>query len=219
MITLNDVKNNSAVKAYINKADNTLGVIGYTEHGERHSYIVSRDARMVLKRLGKNERMCELAAISGYLHDIGNVISRRNHAQTGALIVNQILTQIGMDINDVSEIITSIGNHHEEDGLSVSDVTAALILADKADVHRSRVRNPKFIKFDIHDRVNYSTESSSLRVNKQTKLITLDISIDTEISSVMEYFEIFISRMIVSRKAADFLGYKFELIINGGKMI
>jgi len=124
-----------------------------------------------------------------------------------------------MDIDDVAEVITAIGNHHEEDGLPVSDVTAALILADKADVHRSRVRNPKFIKFDIHDRVNYSTESSVLKVERKDRIISLDISIDTSISSVMEYFEIFLSRMTISRKSADFLGCRFELIINGSKMI
>ncbi len=219
MMTLKDVKNNPAVKSYINKANETLGVIGYTEHGERHSYIVARDARNILKELGRDDRTCELAAISGYLHDIGNVISREMHAQTGALIASQILTQMGMGVEDISEVITAVGNHHEEDGLAVSDVTAALILADKADVHRSRVRNPKFIRFDIHDRVNYSTESSSLSVDKEKKVITLDISIDTKISSVMEYFEIFLSRMTVSRKAAAFLGYKFVLKINGSRMI
>lgn len=219
MITLNDVKKNSAVRAYIKKADQTLGVIGYTEHGERHSYIVSRDAQKILTELGKDERTCELAAISGYLHDIGNVVSRDMHAQTGAIIASQILNQMGMDIGEISEVITAIGNHHEEDGLAVSDVTAALILADKADVHRSRVRNPRLIKFDIHDRVNYSTESSALNIDKENKVISLDIKIDTEMSSVMEYFEIFLSRMTVSRKAAAFLGFKFVLIINGSRMI
>ncbi|OYD13726.1 phosphohydrolase [candidate division WOR-3 bacterium JGI_Cruoil_03_44_89] len=219
MISLGDVKKNKTVKTYIKKANETLGVIGYTEHGERHSHIVSRDARKILKELGRDERLCELAAIAGCLHDIGNVISRDSHAQTGAIIAHMILTQMDMDINDVAEVIAAIGNHHEEDGLPVSDVTAALILADKADVHRSRVRNPKFIKFDIHDRVNYSTESSTLRVERENKVISLDIAIDTGISSVMEYFEIFLSRMTVSRKAADFLGCRFNLIINGGKMI
>jgi hypothetical protein len=219
MISLDDVKKNEIVRAYIEKANETLGVIGYTEHGKRHSHIVARDAKKILEELGRGEKLSELAAISGYLHDIGNVVSRESHAQIGAIIAHHILTQMGMGINDVSEVITAIGNHHEEDGLPVSAVTAALILADKADVHRSRVRNPKFIKFDIHDRVNYSTESSTLKVDKKNKIISLDISIDTSISSVMEYFEIFLSRMAVSRKAADFLGCRFSLVINGSKMI
>lgn len=219
MILLKDIKKNLIVKAYIEKANETLGVIGYTEHGKRHSHIVSRDAKKILKELGRSEKVCELAAIAGYLHDIGNVVSRESHAQIGAILSHLILTQVDMDINDIAEVITAIGNHHEEDGLPVSDVTAALILADKADVHRSRVRNPKFIRFDIHDRVNYSTESSTLRVGSKDKIISLDISIDTAISSVMEYFEIFLSRMAVSRKAADFLECRFELVINANKMI
>jgi len=219
MIVLGDVEKNKIIRAYIEKANETLGVIGYTEHGKRHSHIVARDARKILKELGREEKFCELAAISGYLHDIGNVISRESHAQTGAIMAHIVLTQMGMDIDDIAEVITAIGNHHEEDGLPVSDVTAALILADKADVHRSRVRNPKFIKFDIHDRVNYSTESSVLKVERKDRIISLDISIDTSISSVMEYFEIFLSRMTISRKSADFLGCRFEFIINGSKMI
>ncbi len=219
MITLKDVIENQTVKTYIKKADETLGIIGYTEHGERHAKIVARDSRRILKKLGKEERICELSAISGYLHDIGNVISRGFHAQTGALLTDAILTQMGMNRMDVAEVITAIGNHHEEDGLPVSDVTAALIIADKADVHRSRVRNIDFIKFDIHDRVNHSTESSKLRIDRNRKLISLIITIDTNISSVMEYFEIFLSRMIASRKASEFLGCKFELVINESKMV
>jgi len=219
MILLSEVKNNSKIKAYIDKANKTLGVAGYTEHGVRHAKIVSKGARKILESLGKDKRICELGAIAGYLHDIGNVISRTRHAQTGALIAQSVLSEMGMDIDDITEIMTAIGNHHEEDGIPVSDITAALILADKADVHKSRVRTTKFIKFDIHDRVNFSTTNSKLRIDGKNKVITLDISIDTDISSPMEYFEIFLSRMLISKRAANFLSCKFELIINGNKMI
>ena len=219
MITLADVIKNEPVKNYLKKADNFLGIIGYTEHGERHSKRVAQTAERILNELKKDERTVTLGSIAGYLHDIGNVINREHHAQTGALIAHSVLTGMGMPVNDVSEIIAAIGNHHEEDGIPVSDTAAALILADKSDVHRTRVRNPKVIKFDIHDRVNYATTKSLLDVEKDEKKIIFNLTIDTSISPVMEYFEIFLSRMLISRRAADFLGCKFGMTINDTKII
>lgn len=219
MITLKDVMNNATVKSYVKKADDFLGIIGYTEHGKRHSKRVAKTAERILQDLEKKERIVALGSIAGYLHDIGNVINREHHAQTGSAIVHSILTEMGMPVNDVAEIIGAIGNHHEEDGLPVSDIAASLILADKSDVHRSRVRNPEFVKFDIHDRVNYATTKSLLEVDREEKKIIFNLTIDTTIAAVMEYFEIFLSRMVISRRAADFLSCKFELIINGTKVI
>ena len=219
LVTLKDVKEHPTVKKYIKKADNFLGVIGYTEHGERHANRVSKTAMTVLKELGMSKRTIILGSIAGYLHDIGNVINRVHHAQTGAIIAHSILTTMGMSVEDIAEIIGAIGNHHEDDGSPVSNVAAALILADKSDVHRSRVRNPAFIKFDIHDRVNYATTKSVLEVNKEEKKIIFNLKIDTGIAAVMEYFEIFLSRMLISRRAAAFLGCKFEMIINNTKVI
>ena len=169
-------------------------------------------------RLGKGERRAQLAAIAGYLHDIGNVINRDYHAQTAAVMVMQILTDMGMDYKDIIEISAAIGNHDEKDGSPVSDICAAVILADKSDVHQSRVRTTEFLKKDIHDRVNYAAKSSFLRVDDVKKRIILEIKIDTSVSSVMEYFEIFLSRMTVCRRAAEFLGLKFELEINGQRL-
>ncbi|TET75978.1 MAG: HD domain-containing protein [Candidatus Cloacimonadota bacterium] len=219
MITLADVMNNETVKTYVHKADDFLGIIGYTEHGERHAKRVAKTAERILSDLEKKERIITLGSIAGYLHDIGNVINRENHAQSGAVLVHSILTSMGMPVDDVSEIIGAIGNHHEEDGIPISVVAAALILADKSDVHRSRVRNPEFVKFDIHDRVNYATTKSLLDVDKDDTKIIFNLTIDTTIAVVMEYFEIFLSRMIISRRAADFLGCKFQMIINGNKVI
>jgi metal-dependent HD superfamily phosphatase/phosphodiesterase len=215
MITWQDVRQNPEVKAYIQMADQAMEVIGYTEHGDRHARRVGKVAGRVLQELGFSEREVNLAIIAGYLHDIGNVINREAQAQTGALLAQGILSRMGMNPKDLAEVLAAIGNHHEEDGSPVSHISAALILSDKADVHSSRVRNPKFIKFDIHDRVNYSAKKSSLRIDKENKTITLALEIDTEISPVMEYFEIFMSRMLMSRRAAEFLGCSFHLMING----
>ncbi|TET17900.1 MAG: HD domain-containing protein [Candidatus Cloacimonadota bacterium] len=219
MITLEDVINNNTVKSYVNKADDFLGIIGYTEHGERHAKRVAHTAQRILSELEKPERIVTLGGISGFLHDIGNVVNRKYHAQTGAALVHSILSSMGMPVQDISEVIGAIGNHHEEDGIPVSDVGAALILSDKSDVHRSRVRNPEFVKFDIHDRVNYATTQSVLDVNQDDTKIIFNLTIDTTIAAVMEYFEIFLSRMIISRRAAVFLGCKFEMIINNIKVI
>ena len=192
--------------------------IGYTEHGERHVGLVSRIGFNVLKRMGYPDRECELAAIAGWLHDIGNAVNRDHHAQTGGVMAMQILNDFGMDDLEVLKVIAAIGNHHENDGDPVNAVAAAVILADKSDVHRTRVRNPDMIRFDIHDRVNYAVERSFLNVDEATKRITLELTVDTAISQVMEYFEIFMTRMVASRKAAKYLGTAFGLTVNGNRL-
>jgi hypothetical protein len=199
-------------------ADAALEQIGYTEHGERHVSLVARIAFNVLKRLGHPERECELASIAGFLHDIGNAVNRDHHAQTGAVMAMQLLTDLCVEESEILTVIGAIGNHHENDGDPVSAVAAAVIMADKSDVHRTRVRNPDMIKFDIHDRVNYAVEKSFLNVDEAKKVITLELSIDTAISQVMEYFEIFMSRMLACRKAALFLGCQFGLTVNGNRL-
>jgi hypothetical protein len=219
MVTFDQLKNDPEINVFIAQADKTLQAIGYTKHGVRHANHVAKTARKLLRDLEYDERTAELSAIAGYLHDIGNVISRTVHATTSALLAKGILDRMGMDSLETAEVITAIGNHHEEDGNPVSPVSAALILADKSDAHRSRVRTPESLKLDIHDRVNFAVTKSWLVVTKNDKTITLDLTIDTNISSVMEYFEIFLSRMLISRRAADFLGYRFSLILNGNRMV
>jgi metal-dependent HD superfamily phosphatase/phosphodiesterase len=219
MVTLEDVKKNEQVKALIAKADEVLGVIGYTEHGQRHASLCANIAHNILVRLKHSEKRVQLAAIAAYLHDIGNVINRDYHAQIGAVLARDILLEMKMPLEDVMEIIAAIGNHDERDGYPISDICAAVILADKSDVHSSRVRTLEMIKQDIHDRVNYAAKSSFLRVEEDKGVITLEIKIDTSVSQVMEYFEIFLSRMIVCRRAAEFLKQKFQLEINGQRLL
>jgi metal-dependent HD superfamily phosphatase/phosphodiesterase len=219
MVTLEDVKKNEQVKALIAKADEVLGVIGYTEHGQRHASLSASIAHNILTRLNHSEKRAQLAGIAAYLHDIGNVINRDYHAQIGAVLAQNILLEMKMPLDDVMEIIAAIGNHDEKDGQPVSDICAAVILGDKSDVHSSRVRTLEMIKQDIHDRVNYAAKSSFLRVEEDKGVITLEIKIDTSISQVMEYFEIFLSRMIVCRRAAEFLKQKFQLEINGQRLL
>ena len=217
-LSLDAVKGNPRVRAFIRKADEALAHIGYTEHGERHVGLVSSIAYNVLRRMGYDERNAELAAIAGYLHDIGNVVNREHHAQVGAVMAMQILGEMGMPDSELIPIMAAIGNHHEDRGEPVNAVSAAVILADKSDVHRTRVRNPDMIKFDIHDRVNYAVVKSFLNVDEHGKQITLELTIDTQISQVMEYFEIFMSRMLASRKAAKNLGATFGLVANGNRL-
>jgi len=218
VVSFEDVREHPRVKVFVRKADEALAEIGYTEHGERHVGLVAHIAYNILKRLGHAERECELAAIAGYLHDIGNAVNRDHHAQSSAVMAMQILTEMGMPDLEIVRVMGAIGNHHENDGDPVSPVAAALIMADKSDVHRTRVRNPDMIKFDIHDRVNYAVEKSFLNVDEGRKLITLELTIDTAISQVMEYFEIFMTRMIASRKAAIYLGCSFGLSVNGNRL-
>jgi metal-dependent HD superfamily phosphatase/phosphodiesterase len=217
-ITFEVVRDNPRVKVFVRKSDEALAEIGYTEHGERHVGLVAHIAYNILKRLNFPEREAELAAIAGYLHDIGNAVNREHHAQSGGVMAMQILTDMGMPDLEIVRIMAAIGNHHENDGDPVNAVAAAIILADKSDVHRTRVRNPDMIKFDIHDRVNYAVEKSFLNVDEAAKQITLELTIDTGISQVMEYFEIFMTRMLASRKAAKFLGTSFGLMVNGNRL-
>jgi metal-dependent HD superfamily phosphatase/phosphodiesterase len=218
-LTFEYVRENPRVRLYVKMADAALEQIGYTEHGERHVGLVSRIAFNVLKRMGRPERLAELAAIAGTLHDIGNSVNRDHHAQTGGVMAMTLLREFGMPDEEVLTVIAAIGNHHENDGDPVNDVAAALILADKSDVHRTRVRNPDMIKFDIHDRVNYAVEKSFLNVDGEQKHITLELTIDPKISHVMEYFEIFMTRMLASRKAAKHLGATFGLQVNGNRLV
>ena len=216
---LEEVKRDSEVEAFITKANEYTGVLGYTEHGSRHANLTSNIAYNVLRRLGLDERMVQLAAIAAYLHDIGNLVSRANHEHTGATLADRILLRLGMPADERAVVMGAIGNHEERHGEAVSAAGAAVILADKSDVHRTRVRNPDPATFDIHDRVNYAVEHSFLRVDEKSRTITLELTIDTAISQVMEYFEIFLDRMLMCRRAATFLGCDFKLQINGAKLL
>lgn len=212
MLTLEDVKNDERIRVYITKANENLGALGYTDHGERHSTITAERAREILLKLGYEEEVAELASIAGYLHDLGNVISRSFHAMAGALLVRPILSELGMPLKNLVEVLAAVGNHDEgEEGEPVSEVAAAVLIADKSDVNRSRVRTLKEIEFDIHDRVNYAVTDSQLEVDQEAKIIRLRLHIDSEISDMVEYFEIFLSRMLASRRAAKMLGYEFDL--------
>ncbi|RMF64954.1 MAG: HD domain-containing protein [Calditrichaeota bacterium] len=219
VITLKEVKQDPQVRAYIRRADENLAAVGYTEHGFRHCGLVAKTARQTLLRLGTPEREAELSAIAGYLHDIGNVFNRINHPYTGAVLAHTLLKDLGMDLDEITAIVSAIGNHDDDGWEPVSRISAGLILADKSDVHRSRVRNPDMIKFDIHDRVNYAVDKSTLEVDTESKTITLALTIDLKISSVMEYFEIFLNRMLYCKRAANFLGMKFNLMVNENNLL
>lgn len=214
MITFEDIQNNEEIKTYITCADESLKTLGFTEHSFAHVTRVSETAAYILQTLGYSEHEVELARIAGYLHDIGNLVNRIEHSQSGAVMAFRILENMNMSPCDVATIVTAIGNHDEGTGVPVNAVAAALILADKSDVRRSRVRNADIATFDIHDRVNYSVEKSVLKINEEKTLIKLKLQIDPKISSVMNYFEIFMERMILCRKAAETLGLQFKLIIN-----
>ncbi len=219
LITVEDLKSDPEVQALVARADANLGILGYTEHGDRHCSLSANIAYNVLDRLDYPERTAQLAAIAAYLHDMGNVVNREYHAQTAALLAYDILRRKGMVPGEIADIMAAIGNHDENDGSPVSAISAAVILADKTDVHYSRVRTTDLIKQDIHDRVNFAAKSSFLNVDAEKKTIALEIMIDTEVSSVMEYFEIFLTRMVVCRRAAKFLGLKFEVEINGYRLL
>ena len=263
-MTFNDIRSNVEVQHYLDRADSVMESMGYTEHGRRHAGVVAKRARSIMEALGFAARSSELAAIAAYLHDIGNIANRDHHAQSGAILAHSLLREAGMDIEETIEVVTAIGHHHETDGAPVSDVAAAVILADKSDVHRSRVRDKAMIDLDIHDRVNYSVTRSALRVvgphaaremtgerggngepsgnpspgnggrnpdggdTAQVTVsdvdegeepatrseVTLALRIDTSISPVMEYFEIFLPRMLLSNRAAEKLGATYRLVIN-----
>lgn len=212
---LRDVKANPKVIALLEGANALLRSMGYTEHGLRHAGIVSAITRDILESQGIPSRQCELGQIAGYLHDIGNVINRVNHPLTGANLACQILTEMGMPMEEIVPILGAIGNHEELVGTPVSAMSAALIIADKSDVHFSRVQNPILESYDIHDRVNGAVQKSRVEVRAEAKTISLELEIDTSVASVMEYFEIFLSRMVMCRKSADVLGCRFSLRVNG----
>lgn len=219
MITYQEIKNNESIKVYIRKADESLSALGYTEHSFAHVGLVASRAEYILKELGYNEKTLELVKIAAHLHDIGNIVNRKEHSQSGAVMAFRILDNLNMDPEDIATIVTAIGNHDEGEGEAVNEVAAALILADKSDVRRTRVRNNDKTSFDIHDKVNYSAYESSIEVDKGKKEIALKLKIDTEISSVMNYFEIFLGRMLMCKRAAEKLGLKFKLIINEQEII
>lgn len=214
MITFKEIQNNEEIKTYIACADESLRALGFTEHSFAHVTRVSETAAYIMETLGYSEHEVEMTRIAGYLHDIGNLVNRVEHSQSGAVMAFRILDNLNMAPRDVATIVTAIGNHDEGTGVPVNAVAAALILADKSDVRRSRVRNADTSTFDIHDRVNYSVEKSLLKINEEKTLIKLKLQIDPKISSVMNYFEIFMERMIMCRKAAETLGLQFKLIIN-----
>lgn len=218
-ITFELIKNDPDIKTYITKADESLKALGFTEHSFAHVGKVSEDAAYILSTLGYPEREVELARIAGYLHDIGNLVNRVDHSQSGALMAFRILDKMGMPANEIATVVTAIGNHDEGTGVAVNPVAAALIIADKCDVRRTRVRNSEPSTFDIHDRVNYSVERSSLSISEDKRRAVLDLTIDHEISAVMDYFQIFIGRMHMSKLAARSLGLDFSLIINGQKLL
>ena len=219
MITVEQVRNNPQVRTYIQKADEALAALGYTEHSFAHVGKVAKDAREILLTLGYSPREAELAEIAGWLHDIGNVINRVDHAQSGAVMAFRLLDHIGMEPNEIALVVSAIGNHDESTAAAVNPIAAALILADKTDVRRSRVRNPNPASFDIHDRVNYAVESSKTYFTEDHAAFVLELSIDTTICPVMDYFEIFLGRMSLCRRAASFLKIRFELIINGQQIL
>lgn len=214
MLTFEEVKSNEAIRTYIRKADESLITLGFTEHSFAHVTRVAETASYILSALDYSQRDVELARIAGYLHDIGNLVNRVDHSQSGAVMAFRLLDKLSCDPEDIATIVTAIGNHDEGTGLPVSAVSAALILADKSDVRRSRVRNTDPATFDIHDRVNYSVRESVLKINEAHTLIKLKLSVDTRFGSVMDYFEIFMQRMILCRKAAGKLDLQFKLMIN-----
>lgn len=219
ILMFGEIRKNLAIKTYIKKSDEVLEALGYTEHSFPHVLRVSNTAAYILDTLGYSDREAELAKIAGYMHDIGNLVNRIEHSQSGAVMAFRILDKLGMETEDISDIVSAIGNHDEGTGVPISPIAAALILADKSDVRRSRVRNRDILNFDIHDRVNYSVENSELRIDMDKKQIILILDVDTSFSSVMDFFEIFFERMMLCRKAANKLGFQFRLVINGQNLI
>ncbi len=218
-ITFNDIRKNDEINIYIKKADESLKAIGYTEHSFAHVTKTAKQSALILEKLGYSSRTVELCKIAGYMHDIGNVINRHNHAQSGAIMSFRILDKMGMQADEIATIICAIGNHDEGTGAPINEVAAALILGDKGDVRRSRVRDPKTNATDIHDRVNYAVEHAEFELDAVSMTIILRLTIDTEQSAVMDYFEIFLSRMLLCRRAAEYLNLRFKLIINEATLL
>ncbi len=219
MVTYGEVSNSEEIKAYIRQADASLLSMGFTEHSFAHVVRTATVTQNILTDLGYDARTIELAKIAGFMHDIGNVVNRIDHAQSGAVMAFRILDKMGMEPSEVAQVVSAIGNHDEHTAHPVNALAAALILADKSDVRRSRVRNRYIASFDIHDRVNYSVEQSSLKIDKQSRTATLVLTIDSKVSTLADYFEIFLERMLLCRKAAKFFDFQFHLIINGVAMM
>lgn len=219
MVTFEMIRKNEEIRTYIAKGNANLGVLGYTEHAHGHAMKAADTAAMILNELGHEAREVELAKIAGFMHDIGNCINRTDHAHSGAIIAMQILRDLGMNPAEIAIVAAAIGNHDEKTGTAVDAVSAALILADKTDVRRSRVRGRDRTRFDIHDRVNYAAISSELVVDHAQKVITLNIELDDTICSVLDYFEIFLERMVMCRRAAEMLGCTFRMRANGAKVL
>lgn len=219
MITYQEIKNNPTVREYIQRADESLLALGYTEHSFAHVEKVALSVEYILKTLEFSAHEIEIGKIAAYMHDIGNLVNRVDHSQSGAIMAFRILDRMGMEASDIATIVTAIGNHDEGTGVPVNSIAAALILADKSDVRRSRIRNHDVSTFDIHDRVNYSATASQLKISENKKEIQLILTIDTQYSSVMDYFEIFLGRMVLCRKAAETLGMKFRLLINNQQLL
>lgn len=219
MLTYEEIRQNEAINTYIRQADKALIALGFTEHSFPHVTKVASTAAFILETLGYSDHEIELAKIAGYLHDIGNIVNRKDHSQSGAIMAFRILDNLNMPAEDISAIVSAIGNHDEGSGIPVDAISAAMIIADKSDVRRSRVRNSDIASFDIHDRVNYSVSDASLEISEDRAVILLSLKIDTAYSSIMDYFEIFLTRMILCRKAAEKLGMVFKLNINGQALI
>lgn len=214
-----DILQNKEVKSLLKKGNDNLGMLGYTDHSEKHCAIVAKRAGMILKKFGYSEHEIELAEIAGALHDIGNAINRKNHGEYGAILAYSLLEKLDIPLTDRVIIVSAIGNHDESTGGAVDAVSAALILADKTDVRRNRVRNEEKSGFDKHDRVNYAVTNATVKVNVQKRSITFNLQIDEDICTMYEYFEIFLGRMMMCRKAAELLGAKFKLTANGSKVL
>lgn len=214
-----EILQNKEVKAFLKKGNENLGLLGYTDHSEKHCAIVAKQAGVILSKFGYSKHEIELAEIAGALHDIGNVINRKSHGEYGAILANSVLEKLGMSLEDRVIIASAIGNHDESTGGAVDAVSAALILADKTDVRRNRVRNKDKSSFDKHDRVNYAVTNATVKINMEKHLITLNLQIDEEICTMYEYFEIFLGRMMMCRRAAELLGARFRLTANGSKIL
>ncbi|MBI1800915.1 MAG: HD domain-containing protein [Chloroflexi bacterium] len=215
LVTIEHVRRDPQAIAFLQRANEQMNLLGYTEHGHRHAALVGNIAYNILVRLGHPERVAQLAEIAGYLHDSGNVIHREGHAHSGALIAMQVLSRLGMAYDEIAIVMGAIGNHEEERGDPVGHASAAVIIADKADVHRSRVQNPRSETFDIHDMVNNAATRSFVRVDAEKKVISMEIDIDTSVSQVGDFFEIYLSRLLIARRAAKFLGCEYHLLVNG----
>ena len=218
-MTYAEIRNNHEVCALLDRGNQNLGVLGFTDHSEAHCLLVAERASYILRKLGFDAHQQELAKIAGFMHDIGNAINRTHHAELGALLANDILKQTDMPMADRIAVIAAIGQHDESTGNSMDPISAALILADKTDVRRNRVRTKDTAKFDIHDRVNHAVTGSTLKVNTDEKLIALNLQVDESICTMYEYFDIFLNRMLMCRGAAEMLGYQFRLTVNGGKVL